>query len=203
MLHFKIDSKCVVSQFSRGRIFRAKRLKVFGDGRPRPMKREDKAKLLLYLRTLRGSPALSRSHFDVAERLLFRFHNAASGRCFPSYKALAEASGCVVSTAQKAVAALERLGVLSWVHRLKREVVDGVLRVRRSSNGYAFSLPAAVAAAAGESAQGSPWAVSPSRVSPVSVLPAIAPAVVAPDRVSPVEAALARLGAARSAREAR
>lgn len=185
MLSFKIDSKCVVSQSSRARVLRPRRPKVFGSGRPRPLDREAKLRLVRYLRERRAARELTRACLDVAEKLLFKFHNAASGRCFPSYKALAAAAGCAVSTAQKAVAALERLGVLSWVHRLKREVVDGVLCVRRSSNGYAFSVPAGAPAPAP--------APAPARV------PAIAPASAsAVDVLSPLEAALARLAAARS-----
>lgn len=188
MLHFKLLSDRVISQPTRARI---RRPKVFGAGRPRPLVREHKLKLVRHLRDLRASRALSRAHYDVAEKLLFRFHNAASGLCFPSLKALAAAAGCAVSTAQLAVAALERLGVLSWVHRLKRERVDGVVRVLRSSNAYVFSLPACLADR-GDAALGSPRAAA-RPVAPGPAVPACAPAVSpAVDLLSPLEAALAR-----------
>lgn len=201
MLHFNLLSKCVVPQSTRARMFRPRRLKVFGFGRPRPMVREDKAKLLLHLRTLRGSPALSRSAFDVAEKLLFRFHNAASGRCFPSLDSLARAAGCSLSTVQRAIRALEALKVLSWVHRLEWRFVEapglGVRRVpRRTSNGYQFFLPPVLAAAVGI-AQGSPWAIALGPASAPAAVGASAPLRVS-DPASPLEAALARLGAALS-----
>jgi hypothetical protein len=52
--------------------------------------------------------------------------NAASGRCYPSYEA--KRAGCARSTVYHAIRALERVGVLSWVNRLKRvrEYVPGL-----------------------------------------------------------------------------
>ena len=52
--------------------------------------------------------------------LLWRFHNAATGKCFPVYEAIAEAAGCARSTVYEAIRALEQVGVLSWVNRIKR-----------------------------------------------------------------------------------
>lgn len=203
VLRFNLLSKCVVPQSSRARLSRPKRLKVFGFGRVRPMAREAKAKLCLYLRNLRGCRDLSRSHFDVAEKLLFQFHNAASGRCFPSLESLARAAGCSVSTVQRAIRALEALKVLSWVHRLEWRSVEapglGVRRVpRRTSNGYQFLLPPSLLAAS-DGALGSPRAAARSVIlRPGVAVPAVAPASPALDLLSPVEAALARWGAARS-----
>jgi DNA-binding FadR family transcriptional regulator len=48
----------------------------------------------------------------VLQALLWRFHNASSGRCFPSYEAIAEAAGCARSTVYEAIRALEQAGVL-------------------------------------------------------------------------------------------
>lgn len=120
------------------------------------MCREAKAKLAVYLRARRGSGGLSRAHFDVAERLLFKFHNAESGLCFPSLDAIAEAARVSKSTVQRALAFLERIGVVSWVNRLEwaYRIVEGVGRQRvpaRTSNGYQFHMPS-------EAAQGLPWA---------------------------------------------
>ena len=56
----------------------------------------------------------------VLEALLWAFHNARSGLCFPSYKAIAEAAGCAASTDAEAIKALEAAGVLTWVNRLKK-----------------------------------------------------------------------------------
>ena len=56
----------------------------------------------------------------VLEALLWGFHNAKSGLCFPSYERIAEAAGCARSTVAEALKALEEAGVLSWVQRIKR-----------------------------------------------------------------------------------
>jgi hypothetical protein len=43
----------------------------------------------------------------VLEALLWAFHNARSGLCFPSYEKLAEAAHCARSTVAEAIKALE------------------------------------------------------------------------------------------------
>lgn len=90
----------------------------------------------------------------VLQALLWQFHNAGSGRCFPSYEAIAEAAGCARSTVAEALHALERAGVLTWCNRLVRVRercrdlfgADGTrIRVVRTSNAYAFRDPAVAA----------------------------------------------------------
>ena len=84
----------------------------------------------------------------MLEALLWAFHNAKSGLCFPSYETIAEAAHCARSTVAEAIKALEDAGVLSWVQRIKRvrEPCPDLLgddgwrwRVLRTSNAYAFS----------------------------------------------------------------
>ena len=88
----------------------------------------------------------------MLQALLWGFHNAASGKCFPSYEAIAERASCARSAVAEAIRALERAGILTWCNRLKR-VREYVLvlfgktsawrwRVVRTSNGYVFSDPA-------------------------------------------------------------
>ena len=90
----------------------------------------------------------------VLEALLWAFHNATSGLCFPSYEAIAEAASCARSTVAEAIRALEDAGILSWVHRIKRvreaapDLFDGHgwrWRVIRTSNAYAFTDPSPAA----------------------------------------------------------
>jgi hypothetical protein len=57
----------------------------------------------------------------MIEGLLWAFHNARRGLCFPSHEKIAEAAGCARSTVAEAIRALEDTGVLSWVQRIKRE----------------------------------------------------------------------------------
>jgi DNA-binding transcriptional MocR family regulator len=86
----------------------------------------------------------------VAEALLWGFHNARNGLCFPSYETIAERAGCARSTVAEALKMLEAAGVLSWVNRIvrvKERCADlfGHLgtrvRVIRTSNGYQFNDP--------------------------------------------------------------
>jgi len=90
----------------------------------------------------------------VLEALLWGFHNARSGLCFPAYETIAERAGCARSTVYEAISMLEDAGLLSWVNRVKRirERCKDLLgddgsrvRVVRTSNAYHFfdPLPAA------------------------------------------------------------
>ena len=90
----------------------------------------------------------------MLEALLWAFHNAKSGLCFPSYEKIAEASHCARSTVAEAIRTLEDAGVLSWVQRIKRvrEPRPDLLgdngwrwRVLRTSNSYAFADPSPAA----------------------------------------------------------
>jgi hypothetical protein len=56
----------------------------------------------------------------VLEALLWAFHNARSGLCFPSYEKIADAAHCARLTVAETIKVLEDAGVLSWVHRIKR-----------------------------------------------------------------------------------
>src|SRR5277367_3529022 len=94
-------------------------------------------------RTAKGKAygAITAKALAVLQALLWQFHNAKSGLCFPSYESIAEAAGCARSTVAEAIKALEGAGVLTWVNRLKRVREAGRVRVLRTSNGYAFHDP--------------------------------------------------------------
>jgi len=86
----------------------------------------------------------------VLEALLWGFHNAKSGLCFPSYDRIAEAACCARSTVAEAIKSIEDAGILSWVNRLKRLAQESrdlfghrvcKTRVIRTSNGYHFIDP--------------------------------------------------------------
>lgn len=131
------------------------REKLFGDGRPMPMDRNAKARLMVLARALmrrteksRAYGAITAKAYAVLEALLWGFHNAKNGRCFPGYARIAEAAGCAVSTVGEAIRMLERAGLLTWVNRLARiKVYEPGLgwrrRVIRTSNAYAFADPGA------------------------------------------------------------
>ena len=101
----------------------------------------------------------------MLEALLWAFHNAKSGLCFPSYEKIAEAAGCARSTVAEALKALEDAGILSWVQRIKRvrERCRDLLgdngwrwRVLRTSNAYNFRDPGAPDPSKSEKPTGTP-----------------------------------------------
>jgi len=136
---------------------RPRREKLFGDGRPRPLDRNAKVRIktlarAMMRRTEKGKHygQITAKAFAVLEALLWHFHNARSGLCFPSYETIAEAAGCARSTVAECIKALEEAGILSWVNRIKRvrEQSPDLFghngwrwRVIRTSNAYQFRDP--------------------------------------------------------------
>jgi DNA-binding MarR family transcriptional regulator len=136
---------------------RPRREKLFGDGRPRPLDRNGKARVMVYARALMRRTEKGRAYgqitakaLAVLEALLWGFHNAKSGLCFPSYETIAERAGCARSTVGEALKALEAAGVLTWVNRIMRVrercadlfgYMGSRVRIIRTSNGYAFNDP--------------------------------------------------------------
>jgi hypothetical protein len=117
-----------------------------------PLDRNAKARLLHRARALmrateegRHYGAVTAKCYAVYAALLMSFHNNASGRCFPSYDAIAEAAGCCRRTVAMALAALEATGLLRVANRLVRVKWRDELalvwrtRVMRTSNCYTFA----------------------------------------------------------------
>jgi len=180
-----------------------RREKLFGSGRPLPLDREAKVRIITKARALKHRTVKGRAYgeltakcLDVLEALLWTFHNSKTGLCFPSYAAIAEAAGCCEATAKAAVRALEAAGLLSWVNRLKRvrEAVAGLfgaasgrVRVLRTSNGYQLHDPKPEKPADCSKAKNQPGTSNQDLFSSIGE----------PDRPpSPLEIALARLGVA-------
>jgi Helix-turn-helix domain len=137
-----------------------RREKLFGDGRPIPLDRNGKVRVMMLARALmrRTEPGkaygtVTAKALAVLQALLWSFHNAASGRCFPSYETIAERAACSRTTVYSAIRTLEQLGILTWINRIKRvrEWMPGLFgkasawrwRVVRTSNAYAFTDPQA------------------------------------------------------------
>jgi hypothetical protein len=134
-----------------------RREKMFGLGRPRALDRNAKVRIMHWARCLsrrtekgRAYGVITAKAVAVLEALLWAFHNAKSGLCFPSYETIAEAAHCARSTVAEAIKALEDAGVLTWVQRIKRvrEPCPDLLgddgwcwRVIRTSNAYTFTDP--------------------------------------------------------------
>ena len=136
---------------------RRRRDKVFGDGKAVPLDRNAKARLWAYAQAYtarlrqkgehRGP--LTRATLDVLRALLWGFHNQHTGRCFPSYEAIAEAAKVSRATVARAIAVLEAAALMSWENRLVRQrvAVIGLFGrewqsvPRRTSNAYSFHDP--------------------------------------------------------------
>ena len=95
---------------------RPRREKMFGEGRPRPLDRNAKVRVMTFARALmrRTEPgkhygAITAKALAVLEALLWGFHNARSGLCFPSYETIAAKADCARSTVAEAIKALERI----------------------------------------------------------------------------------------------
>jgi AraC-like DNA-binding protein len=93
---------------------------------------------------------LTRAIMEVLEALLWGFHNARSGLCFPSYETIAAKADCSRDTVYRAINALEAANILTWVNRLHRIAVKtrdlvGKLvtewKLVRTSNAYVFRDP--------------------------------------------------------------
>ena len=92
--------------------------KAFRRRTPAPLDRNAKVRdhdlaRALMRRTEKGKAygAITAKALAVLEALLWGFHNARSGLCFPSYETIAERAGCARSTVAEAMKALEEAGV--------------------------------------------------------------------------------------------
>jgi hypothetical protein len=140
-----------------------RREKMFGDGRLLPLDRNAKVRIMVLARALmhrtgegKHYGVLTAKFVAVLGALLWGFHNAAGGRCFPSYERIAEKADCARSTVYEAIRALEAAGILTWVNRIARIREWGPdlfgraqnrWRVIRTSNAYTFVDPQAKRAA--------------------------------------------------------
>jgi hypothetical protein len=139
------------------------REKVFGPGQAVPLDRNAKARIEVYAKARNAALKQGRQHrgpltgrgLEVLNVMLWVFHNARSGQCFPSYERIAEAvahkfGSCARSSVAEALKALEWVGVLSWQNRIVRvrERCADLFgangwrwRVIRTSNAYVFRDP--------------------------------------------------------------
>ena len=134
-----------------------RRSKVFGEGRCVPLDRNSKARIFVLARALSRRTEPGKAYGEVTAKflavlhaLLYGFHNAHTGRCFPSYETIADKAGCSRTTVYEAIRALERVGLLRWVNRLLRvrERCEDLFgkdgwrwRVVRTSNQYELVDP--------------------------------------------------------------
>ena len=138
---------------------RPRREKVFRNHEKRvPLDREAKVRITHLARSLKRRTEPGKHYGvltgkcvdDVLHALLWLIHDGSSGQCNPSLETIADKAGCASSTVCRAIAALERAGILSWVNRITRiRVRERDLfghwvtswRVVRTSNAYVFRDP--------------------------------------------------------------
>jgi hypothetical protein len=190
---------------------RRRRQKVFGPGHAVPLDRNAKARIAAYARAWSArhrqdgqhKGPLTRAFLDVLGALLWQFHNARTGCCFPSYERIAAKAGCARSTVAEAIKVLEFAGVLTWQNRITRvrERCRDLWgregwrwRVIRTSNAYAFRDPkAAVSAGIPSKSENPVGTLNQEILDPVPARPI--------DPNSPLERALARFAAAVAAKD--
>lgn len=183
-----------------------------------------RGRMMRAAQALRASGRLTLAQCAVLEALLYRILGN-DGACFPSYAYIAARAAVARSSAQLAVIALERVGLLEVCNRLRweRVHVEGVgwsRRPRQTSNCYVFVLPDVASSEAKASARPAPAAAAALDASSV-VADAVSAATATPvagasssstggpsaRRSEPIGAsaldlALARFAAARSSRGA-
>jgi Helix-turn-helix domain len=192
-------------------LIRHRREKVFGPGPAVPLDRNAKARIAAYARawTARNRQPgqhkgpITRAFLEVLQALLWQFHNAHTGCCFPSYGAIADRAGCARSTVAEALKVLEWAGVLTWQHRITRirERCQDLFgrdgwrwRVIRTSNAYVFHDTKPQLAGVSASKSENPTGTQDQDVlDPVETL--------ARDHDGPLERALRQFGAVVSAKQ--
>jgi hypothetical protein len=132
---------------------------LFGLPAPQILDPKRKAKLVDLARRAVHSTALppnvdrlTGNHVLVYEALLWRFHRNTRAVCFPALQTIADWVGCAVDTVCEALRRLERLGLITWTHRIRRVLAPSLdpanssptrSRVLRTSNAYRFTMPSA------------------------------------------------------------
>lgn len=177
-----------------------RREKTFGPGRAIRLDKNARARVVAFARAVlrRSGPGRPADTVPVL-RALLSFLGNRTGRCFPSYAAIAARAGCHRDTVCESLKRLEIAKVLRWQHRLykvRERHVDlfGVAywrwRVLRTSNSYQFNDPKQAA----NIPTGKDLEDSRSYSSSAPAVPPSQPVA------SPLERALHRLGAAIEAR---
>lgn len=103
---------------------------IFGDGRRRPLNREQRARYRYLLSAHYRAGRLPAKQERVGLALLKRL--GTDGQLDPSYDTLGNDAGCSARTARRATASLRDLGLLSWQCRLVR----ADWRTEQTSNQY-------------------------------------------------------------------
>lgn len=125
------------------------RKKVFREKPGIPLDREAKVRIMTYVKGYNAKHKRQGQHrgpitwafYRVLKAMLWEIHNDRTGQCFPSYERIAEKARCCRDTVYEAIKALEKSGILEWVHRFDKIFIQGTWQYIRTSNAYAFRDP--------------------------------------------------------------
>ena len=184
-----------------------RREKVFGDGKPRPMSRNVKLRIMALARVLMRPTESGKHYGEITAKHFAVLAGVAVGLPQRRVRALLSVAmrrsprrpAVRARPSREAIKALEKAGLLTWVQRIKRvhervinlfgEGVHGQRsRIFRTSNGYQFIEPPDVQSSKSENKSGT--AGQESFPSLATLVPALKPVD------SGLEAALLRLGSA-------
>lgn len=115
--------------------------------RKTPLDNREKAAILRFLlihtKWRKGGRPITLLQVSVIRIVLYHFLNTRTGRCDPAQETVARIVGCDTDTVREAMQNADKLGVMTWMHRWVRGIVNGKRQPLRTSNGYTFTVPAA------------------------------------------------------------
>lgn len=86
----------------------------------------------------RHGGTIGHAAMEVLRVLVFDFYSYGSGRCDPSYEAIARMANVARSTAAAALKRLRDLGIINWVRRCSDSYEDGIYVLSQETNAYAL-----------------------------------------------------------------
>jgi DNA-binding Lrp family transcriptional regulator len=115
----------------------------------RPLTREQRARLIFLAEQMDANTkerskhggCLKRTGLQVLRVLLFHYHNVHTGRCDPSYEAIAKAAGMSRSAVAEALNRLEAAGIITRIRRARWDRRNGRKCCVQWSNAYLLDLP--------------------------------------------------------------
>ena len=111
---------------------------IFGPGPRQPLDREQRARFRFLCRAHRGANRLTANDVAVAEVLVSALGD--DSQLDPSHATIAQRALVHIATVKRALARLQRLGLVSWVRRLVRGPDTG-WRAEQTSNAYVLRVP--------------------------------------------------------------
>jgi hypothetical protein len=103
-----------------------------------PLDREAKVRIQALARARHHAKRITDDAWFLVMALLWTFHNAKTGACYPSRKRLAQEVACSERNVARVIARLELLKMISWTRCLKRDRNGASIT---AANGYVLIDP--------------------------------------------------------------